>query len=99
MPVYMIFNETVTDPAVFETYRTQAGPLFLAAGGKYLVRGGAVTTLEGEAQYGRVVIIEWETMEDAKRFYYSAEYQALVNLRLTCSVGSGVIIEGAPPAG
>ena len=58
MPVYMIFNETVTDPAVFESYRTHAGPLFVAAGGKHLVRGGAVTTLAGEAQHGRVVIIK-----------------------------------------
>ena len=67
--------------------------------GKYIVRGGAVTNLEGDPQYGRVVIIEWESMEAAKRFYYSAEYQALVKLRLTCSVGTGAIIEGSPPAG
>ena len=99
MPVYMIFNETVTNPEVFETYRRQAGPMFVAAGAKYVVRGGPVTTLEGDPKMDRVVIIEWESMEVAKRFYYSAEYQALVKLRLTCSVGSGAILEGAPPAG
>lgn len=99
MPVYMIFNETVTNPEIFETYRKQAGPLFVAAGGKYIVRGGAVTSLDGDPQYDRVVIIEWESMEAATRFYYSPEYQELVKLRLTCSVGTGAIIEGSPPTG
>ena len=97
MPVYMIFNETVTDAAVFETYRTQAGPMIVAAGGKYLVRGGAVTNLEGDPKLGRVVIIEWVSMEAAKRFYFSPEYQALVKLRQTCTVGTAAIVEGPPP--
>lgn len=98
MPVYMFFNETVTDPAVFETYRVQAGPMILGYGGKYVVRGGAVTNLEGDPKLGRVVIIEWESMEAAKRFYFSPEYQVLVKLRQSCTVGTAAIVEGPPPA-
>lgn len=97
MPVYMIFNETVTNPEVFESYRKQAGPMILAAGGKYHVRGGAVTTLEGDPKYDRVVIIEWESMAAARRFYDSPEYQALVKIRQTASIGTAALIEGAPP--
>jgi uncharacterized protein (DUF1330 family) len=99
MAVYMVFNETVTDQAVFDTYRAQAAPMIVAAGGKYHVRAGAVTVLEGDPKLDRVVIIEWESMEAAKRFYFSPEYQALVKLRQSCTVGTAAIIEGAPPAG
>jgi len=99
MPVYMIFNETVTNPAVFEEYRKQAGPMILSYGGKYVVRGGGVTNLEGEPGLDRVVIIEWESMEAAKRFYFSPEYQALVKIRQTATVGTAAIVEGAPPTG
>jgi uncharacterized protein (DUF1330 family) len=47
MAVYMVFNEQVTDQAKFDTYRQQAGPLISRYGGRFLVRGGNVTTLEG----------------------------------------------------
>lgn len=99
MPVYMIFNETVTNPEVFDTYRKQAAPMILSYGGKYHVRGGAVTVLEGEPKLDRVVVIEWESMEAAKRFYFSPEYQVLVKLRQSCTTGTAAIIDGAPPTG
>jgi len=97
MPVYMIFNETVTNPALFESYRAKAGPMIVAAGGKYHVRGGTVTNLEGNPGYDRVVVIEWESMEAARRFYDSPEYQALVKIRQQASTGTAAIIDGAPP--
>ena len=99
MSVYMIFNETVTDPAVFDTYRQQAGPMILRHGGKYVVRGGAVTNLEGDPGLDRVVIIEWESMAAARRFYDSAEYAPLIKLCQTASKGTAAIVEGAPPTG
>jgi len=95
----MYFNEMVTHPEVFETYRKQAGPMILSYGGKYIVRGGIVTNLEGDPGLGRVVIIEWESMEAARRFYFSPEYQVLVKLRQTCTTGTAAMIDGAPPAG
>lgn len=99
MPVYMVFNETVTNKEVFETYRRQAGPMILSYGGTYIVRGGPVTPLEGDPKLGRVVIIEWESMEAAKRFYFSTEYQELVKLRQSCTTGTAAIIDGSPPTG
>ena len=99
MPVYMIFNETVTDPAVFESYRTHAGPLFVAAGGKHLVRGGAVTAVEGTSPFNRLVVLEFATMDALKAFYHSPEYAPLIVMRQKASTGDVVLVEGfVPPA-
>jgi uncharacterized protein (DUF1330 family) len=57
MAVYMVFNEQVTDQDQFDKYRQQAGPLISRYGGRFLVRGGTVTSLEGNPRFDRVVII------------------------------------------
>ena len=98
MAVYMIFNEQIADPGTFESYRQQAGPLIARYGGRFLVRGGHVTVLEGDPGFHRVVVIEFDDMGAARRFYDSAEYAPLIRLRQSASVGYAAIVESAPPA-
>ena len=97
MAVYMVFNEQITDRAKFDTYRQQAGPLISRYGGRFLVRGGNVTPLEGSPELHRVVIIEFDDIAAARRFYDSDEYRPLIRLRQTASVGYAAIIEANPP--
>jgi uncharacterized protein (DUF1330 family) len=97
MAVYMVFNEQITDQVKFETYRQQAGALILRNGGRFLVRGGNVTSLEGNPGLHRVVIIEFDDMAAARRFYDSDEYRPLIQLRQSASTGYAAIIEGSPP--
>jgi uncharacterized protein (DUF1330 family) len=97
MAVYMVFNEQVTDQSKFDTYRQQAGPLISRYGGRFLVRGGNVTTLEGNPGLHRVVIIEFDDMAAARRFYDSDEYGPLIRLRQSASTGYAAIVEGNPP--
>ena len=97
MPVYMIFNEQVTDQGQFEKYRLQAGPLIARYGGRFLVRGGAVTSLEGNPGLHRVVVIEFDDMAAARCFYDSEEYRPLIQLRQSVSTGYAAIVEGSPP--
>jgi len=95
MAVYMIFNEQVTDQDRFDEYRQQSGPLISRYGGRFLVRGGNMTPLEGYPGLPRVVIIEFDDMAAARRFYYSDEYRPLIRLRRSASVGHAVIVEGS----
>src|ERR1700733_5980901 len=106
MAVYMVFNEQVTDQAKFDSYRQQAGPLISRYGGRFLVRGGNVTTLEGNPGLHRVVIIEFDEMAAARGFYDMAaarcfyasdEYGPLIRLRQSASTGYAAIVEGNPP--
>jgi len=94
MPAYIHANIQVTDTELFEDYRRQVPAVIAAHGGRYLVRGGASTVLEGDAQPARQVILEFPDMAHLKAFYESAEYQQLVALRQRAATGSLVAIEG-----
>jgi len=63
-------------------------------GGRFLVRGGAHTTLEGKWRPGRVVIIEFPDMAAAKGWHGSKDYAPLLKLRQTASEGSLIAVEG-----
>ena len=62
MSAYVIYQAKVLDPAAYEEYKKQAEASIAAAGGKYIVRGGEVEVLEGDAPKGRVVILEFPSM-------------------------------------
>lgn len=91
---YVVVHLGVTDPAKFERYRGKVPGTIEQYGGRYLVRGGAMETLEGGELPPRNVIIEFESLEAAKNWYYSSEYQAIIGLRLEASHGHAQIVEG-----
>lgn len=99
MPAYLIANIRVTDPARFAEYRDRVAPMIAAYGGRYLIRGGAVTPVEGEPVLDRVVVLEFPDMPALRRFYDSADYAPLIALRQSASTGDVALVEGyAPPA-
>ena len=66
MAAYVIYQAEVSDPERYEEYKTKAAACIVAAGGKYIVRGGEVDVLEGEAPAGRTVVLEFATMKTAE---------------------------------
>lgn len=94
MAAYILAQIDVHDPETFERYRERVAPLVGAFGGRYIVRGGEVTPLEGELSAPRLVIIEFADREAAKRWYDSDAYQEILKLRLDSSKGTAVIVDG-----
>src|SRR5205085_2198560 len=94
MPAYFIVDNEVTDPAGFEEYRKQVPGTVEKYGGKFLVRGGQMQTLEGDWKPKRIVVTEFPSIEQARRWYDSEEYRALKALRLRTARGSVVLVEG-----
>ncbi len=94
MPAYLLANIEITHPAEFEEYRAAVSAVIAAHGGRYLVRGGAVERLEGDAPAGRLVIVEFPDMTRLKAFHASADYQALLRLRQRAAKTSLLAIEG-----
>jgi uncharacterized protein (DUF1330 family) len=97
MPAYFVFNEQVTDQARFDEYRKQAGPLIERYGGRFLIRGGAVTAAEGNPGLQRFGVIEFDDMAALRCFYDSAEYAPLIRLRQSASTGWVALVEGYTP--
>ena len=95
MPAYLIADVEVYDQNVYADYRRQVLPLVQKHGGRFIIRGGAHETLEGERKPRRLVIIEFPDMTTLKAWYRSPEYEKLIALRQGVSRGSLVAVEGA----
>lgn len=94
MAAYVIARITVTDWEKYKDY-VKATPAAIAKyGGKFLSRGGEMITLEGPEETQRVVLIEFPSLDQAKKFYHSPEYQAARKLRLKVSTAQLIAIEG-----
>ena len=90
---YVIARVTVTDPEAYAEYVKAASEAIRRYGGRPLARGGAYEALEGEAR-GRNVILEFESLEQAKRYYHSPEYQAAKATREGAGFAEIVAVEG-----
>ena len=75
-------------------YRDAIGDAISRFGGRYLVRGGQVTNPEG-SDFGRHVVVEFDTYETALNCYRSQAYQKALQNRLAASTGHFAIVEGA----
>ena len=94
MPAYLIAKIDVTDPAGFEEYRQLVPTTIQQYGGRFLVRGGAVEALEGDWQPKRVVITEFPSLEQARRWYNSEEYHEPKALRFKTARSKVILVEG-----
>jgi uncharacterized protein (DUF1330 family) len=74
MPAYLVSDLTVRNVEAFETYRTRAAKAIAQYGGRYLVRGGDIQTLEGQWKPRLLVIVEFPSMKQARAWYSSPEY-------------------------
>ena len=93
MAAYVIVYLEVTDGERFEEYRRAAGPTFAPYGGKPIVVDGRFEVLEGMIHPRSVVVVEFESVEQAKR-WYAAEYAATIPLRQQSASSSLILVEG-----
>ncbi|OED39841.1 hypothetical protein AB833_13750 [Chromatiales bacterium (ex Bugula neritina AB1)] len=94
MSCYAIGHITVTNPDGYKEYAAQVPALIAAHGGKYLVRGGECTDVEGTMPHQRHVVLEFPTRQSLEGWYHSAEYQQILKIRLANSEGVMTIVDG-----
>ena len=95
MAAYLIARVHVTNPEAYEGYKELAAEAIAKYDGRYLARGGRTETLEGSEETARVVIVAFTTLEQAKKFYDSPEYQEAKAAREGAATGHFVVVEGA----
>jgi uncharacterized protein (DUF1330 family) len=81
MPAYVIVETDITDPERYEHYKAASPPAIAAGGGRFLARGGDLAVLEGDWHPSRLVVLEFEDLAAAKRWFESAAYQEAKKLR------------------
>jgi uncharacterized protein (DUF1330 family) len=94
MPAYVIYQGEVTDPQRYEEYKTRASHSILAAGGRYVVRGGDVEVLEGEPPAGRTVVLEFPDREAALDWYRGQNYTEARQIRQGAATARMYVVDG-----
>jgi uncharacterized protein (DUF1330 family) len=97
MSAYLIVEITVHDEETYARYRAQVTDQIRQYGGEYLVRGGSSETLEGDWHPRRLVLLRFDSMEAARRWWSSDDYAPLKALRQASADTNMVLVEGISP--
>ncbi|MCT4607719.1 MAG: DUF1330 domain-containing protein [Pelagimonas sp.] len=91
---YIIGHITVTDPEAYKEYIERDTPILHALGGRFVVRGGQSTVMEGEV-HQRHVVIEFPSYEAALAAYNDPDYQEVAKIRHATAESTILVVEGA----
>jgi uncharacterized protein (DUF1330 family) len=94
MCAYVIVEIDIVDPAGYEEYKKLASATVEKYGGKYIIRGGAVETLEGDWNAKRIVVLQFDSIQRAKEWLNSEEYREPRKMRHRTARTRMVVVEG-----
>lgn len=97
MPAYVVVEIAIHDPVAYDRYKLLAPPSIALYGGRYLTRGGAIETLEGDWLPPRCVILEFPDMDRARAWWSSPEYAEGKALRQSVATSRMILLDGVPP--
>jgi uncharacterized protein (DUF1330 family) len=96
-PVYLISEaDTITDPTAIKEYGAKVNETLAPFNGHYhfVVRGGKAESLDGDAPPKGIVVIAFDSSEQAHAWYTSPAYEAIRPIRLAAVKGRMFIVEG-----
>jgi uncharacterized protein (DUF1330 family) len=94
MTAYVISEVETRNQALMERYRSLAETTIAQYGGRYIVRGASIETVEGAPSDRRLVIVEFPSMEAARAWYGSPEYAAALAVRRDALQRRLIFVEG-----
>ena len=97
MPVYLIIDIAIIDQDVYGEFVARVPAVVEQYGGRYLARSSEVSTMVGDWQPERIVLIEFESIVQVQEFFASPEYLAIVPLREQSAATRAIIVEGYGP--
>ena len=96
-PVYVISEaDAVTDPAAIKEYGAKVNETLAPFSGHYhfVVRSGKAESLDGDAPPKGIVVIVFDSAEQAHTWYSSPAYAAIKPIRLAAVKGRMFIVDG-----
>jgi uncharacterized protein (DUF1330 family) len=94
MAAYVIAEVDVLDPEQYARYGAAVPASLEAHGGRFLARGGETVTLEGGWMPRRIVVIEFDDLGAAQRWYDSPEYRQARVIREGAAVMRMIAVAG-----
>jgi len=96
MSAYAVVMVRVDDPETYREYTSRTPSIVEKYGGKFLVRGGKVDTIEGEQFNDRLVVLEFPSKQAIHDMFSDAEYIEAAKYRKISSEARILAIDGAP---
>jgi len=90
---YWIGRVDIHDEEGYKPYIAANAAIFKKFGGRFVVRGGKFSAVEGQSR-SRNVVIEFPDYDTALACYNSPEYQANIKVRQPHSIAELIVIEG-----
>ncbi len=94
MSVYMIIEVQVKNMETYSKYIANVPEIISKYGGRYLTRGGKITQVTGSWNPEKIVLIEFETIEQLQKCFQSPGYLEISSLREQSTVSKAIIVEG-----
>lgn len=82
------------DTEALRRYAEEAPKSLIPFNGQYVVRGGRVQTLEGDAPKGYIVVLGFDSGQKAREWYDSPAYQAIKPIRQNSTKSRLLLVEG-----
>ena len=95
MAAYIIVDVKINDAEMYEEYKKLTPASVAAYQGKFIVRGGATETLEGDWKPGRIVVLEFPNAERARQWWDSSEYAPAKIIRQNAANTKMILVEGS----
>jgi uncharacterized protein (DUF1330 family) len=95
MAAYVLAEIEITNPDGYREYTTIVPGTIAKYGGRFLVRGGAAEVLEGDWPQRRRVLLEFPSLQAARQWWDSPEYEKPKAMRQAASNGRLLLMEGA----
>jgi uncharacterized protein (DUF1330 family) len=101
LPAYFVAMYIITNPELFRQYQELALPMLKTCKCKVLTLGQAKDVvgmiIEGNENFDMVVVIEFDSEQEALDWYNDPEYQKILHMRLQSTRGFGIIVKGLEP--
>ena len=94
MKAYIIVDVSIHNPDRFEEYKKLTPASLVPFDGRFLVRGGPITRLEGEWNPTRVVVLEFPSKEKAQAWWSSDVYAPAKALRQSAAITNMIMVDG-----
>ena len=94
MACYLVADMRISDPELFAEFAEAVPATVEQYGGRYLIRGGKFEVAQGDWTPDRVVVIEFASMDQAKAWYDSPEFEGPKQTLARSSNSNFIFVEG-----
>jgi len=94
MSAYVIVDVEINNHEDYEQYKKLTPASITAYDGSFIARGGTTEVLEGDWNPGRIVVLEFPSIERAKQWWSSTEYELAKSIRHRAAKTRMIVVEG-----